>query len=169
MTKNCCRYKQPPPQESPLQWWIEASGIGCLTHPDAEITGRPTHALMPSHIPSNYGYMFLGWEKIGVRLRYASWLIGRDKEQIASLFLLHPFPWVPTHLNQTSIFSHPQKHIPVNRDRLQVCRGPVEVVACPPSVVLPWDLRWKQSCSTWNSCVQELECYIDSVKRYEKS
>lgn len=130
--KKLLRYKQPPPQESPLQWWIEASGIGCLTHPDAEITGRPTHTLMPSHIPSNYGYMFLGWEKIGVRLRYASWLIGRDKEQIASLFLLHPFPWVPTHLNLTSIFSHPQKHIPVNRDRVQVCRGPVEVVACPP-------------------------------------
>ena len=36
-------------------------------------------------------------------------------------------------------------------------------------VVLPWDLRWKQSCSTWNSSVQELECYIDSVKRYKKS
>ena len=97
--------------------------MGCLTRPDAEITGRPTHALMPSHIPSNYGYMCLGWEKIGVRLRYASWLMGRDKEKIASLFLLHPFPWVPTHLNLTSIFSHPQKHIPVNRDRVQVCRG----------------------------------------------
>ena len=92
----------------------------------------PLYALMSSHIPSNYGYMFLGWEKIGVRLRYARWLTGRNKEKIASLFLLHPFPWVPTHLNLTSIFFHPQKHIPVNRDRVQVCRGPVEVVACPP-------------------------------------
>ena len=144
--------------------------MGCLTRPHAEITGRPTHALMPSHIPSNYGYMFLGWEKIGVRLRYARWLMGRNKEKIASLFLLHPFPWVPTHLNLTSIFSHPQKHYTGKSWPGTSLQRPRRGGGLPTHpVVLPWDLRWKQSCSTWNSCVQELECYIDSVKRYEKS
>ena len=78
-----------PVTSSPHHRKVHSSGESrqvawvAYTHPDAEITGRPTHALMPSHIPSNYGYMFLGWEKIGVRLRYASWLIGRDKEKIS--------------------------------------------------------------------------------------
>jgi len=122
----------------------------------------------PSHIPSHYGYMFLRWEKIGVRLRYAG-THGKGQRKNSITIFVSSLPMSP-HTPQPNInlLSPPKTYTDKSWPGTSLQR-PCQGGGLPTHpVVLPWDLRWKQSC-TWNSSVQELECYIDSVKLYEKS